>query len=288
MDDDFADSDLGALFAEVDRLQATSGPSRPSVLQPLSTGPPGHPGSTCPGPDVAVDNHVQSSTPNLLRTTGAPQVTPRSSKEIRGIFSRRSSSAQEAPSAQQPAAHAQPNLPASRFHQQATLHNALPSATSANHHQLNLQRTNTTISNAARHDSALVIGNGQRSSAEFEQFAYQQPASLGNDSLRANQPAAMQHQVDPHAYAGQPSSHSSHVHSSAIAHHGSGNIANKQRSSQQSGPPAQNSTASNAPAVPIRAEINVGECATVEVNFRPHDNIVRIVKRHVTSVYLFA
>ena len=56
-------------------------------------------------------------------------------------------------------------------------------------------------------------------------------------------------------------------------------MSDRQHSGQQAGPPARNSTASAAPAMSARAEIFVGDGASLEVNVRSHNNIAAVLKR---------
>lgn len=277
MNDDFASSDLGAFFAEVDRLQASKAPQK---LSAVASEPAAQYLSRAA---VAVTPQDQSGTPTLLRVDSAPHITPRSSKEIRGIFSKRLTHEPQASPKQQNAASGQHVYPTSRFQVQATVHNR---ATSTDHQPVNVVSTSTAASNAASFHLELAAAPSSAGQPSFDQFAYQQPVpaepSLCLMNSRTNQPAPMQHHtghIGAQQYASQPSSHSGQMRNSVASSVGSGSMPNKLHSSQQGVPPARNSTASNAPAVPVRAEINVGECATVEVNFRPHDNIIRVIKR---------
>lgn len=279
-------SDIGAFFAEVDRLEAKVPlqPVRPSYRP---THPPAPPALSSP----ANMREDQSKTPQLSRTAEVPAVTPRSSKEIRQIFAKRPAVGQTAAAIQQPAAQNQQALPVSRFHAQASVQPGDKAVHVSRSYQQPVMQTATAAATGYQQQAPLqpqaLPGTHQQPSASFDQFACHHPAeqfqqargSTQYSDPGCHQSAAMYPQTGAALpqHANQPTSLMQR--NSAPSSCGSANISDRQHSGQQAGPSARNSTASAAPAMSARAEIFVGDGASLEVNVRSHSNIAAVLKR---------
>lgn len=288
MNDDFDGSDLGALFAEVDRLEAQQTAPAHSVRQEKvsqqhTTYAPGY-------ASPAVTASYDSNTPQLLKPTempvGPPAPTPRSSKEIRSMFSKkRPTPEQEAAAHQPPAAQGQQVFPQSRFQPQAA---AQPGPHVLTSMPVHTQSSMYDTSVSASYQQGPPVQPSQPPHARqqpptmFNAFAYQHPVPVAPSQQTSgmapsaipghSQSAAMQHRS---VNAPQPLSHSGHMRNSGTS---SGN-ASARHASQHSGPPARHSTASVTAGPAWRAELHVGEAATIEVNVRPHDNVAAVLRR---------
>ncbi|KAL0034775.1 hypothetical protein WJX77_006947 [Trebouxia sp. C0004] len=279
--DDFDASDLSALFAEVDEIEARGRAPQNRYTEPAQTlgnqarqytqAPPVHRAVVDPKTSALVAKSALNSQAAALQSGLVQTTTPRSREEIRKLFTRRSSSLQPAASLQEPSTNLHGSShPASRLQHHSgptRLEPVLPET--APHFQPVLAPQ--TVNQLAHSHHHAVCGHheatqqltasalGNQAPATFGQYAYpgsshQNQRASGQSFHQSQQPVPQRNSVPPQRTLGP--SHGNHADASAVA-----------RPSMSSGP-----------GPTMRAEVLMGPDATIEVNVRFHANIAAALK----------